>query len=215
MREFSPPGSRGMIRSLQIDGLALERGGRRLFSGLSLEMSAGEAVALTGANGSGKTSLLRAIAGFLRPAAGTIGFAGAEDRLDAEEARRHGLHLVGHQDGLKLNRPALKELEFQCRWTGAGPGAAARALEVVGLSRVANLDVRLLSAGQKRRLSLARLVASARPLWLLDEPFAPLDAASRELFGRLMGGHLASGGLVLAAVHDPLPIPARALEIAA
>jgi heme exporter protein A len=204
-----------LIAGLNIEGLALERGGRRLFSGLSLALAAGEAVALTGANGSGKTSLLRAIAGFLRPAEGEIRFDGATGGLDAGEARRGGLHLVGHHDGLKLNRPALEELEFQARWTGADPGAARNALEVVGLSRAAGLDVRLMSAGQKRRLALARLVASPRPLWLLDEPFAPLDAASRELFGRLMTTHLATGGLVLAAVHDPLPIPARGLEIGA
>jgi heme exporter protein A len=152
------------------------------------------------------------VAGFLRPTMGEIAFEGADD---AEEARRSGLHMVGHQDGLKLNRPALKELEFQARWTGAKPGAAAEALATVGLSRIANLDVRLLSAGQRRRLALARLIASPRPLWLLDEPFAPLDAASRELFGRIMADHLKTGGLVLAAVHDPLPIPARSAEIPA
>lgn len=202
-----------MIAGLHIESLALERGGRRLFSGLSLEMGAGEAVALTGANGSGKTSLLRAIAGFLHPSDGVIRFSGPAGALDAAEARAAGLHLIGHHDGLKLNRPALQELEFQAQWTGAGPHAARQALEVVSLSRVANLDVRLLSAGQKRRLALARLIASPRPLWLLDEPFAPLDAAARELFGRLMGEHLAVGGLVLAAVHDPLPIPARPLEV--
>jgi heme exporter protein A len=199
-----------MIAGLDIEGLAVERGGRRLFSGLSLAMAAGEAVALTGANGSGKTSLLRAIAGFLHPVEGEIRFDGA---ADAEEARRTGLHLIGHHDGLKLNRPALSELDFQARWTGAAGGAARNALETVGLTRVADLDVRLLSAGQKRRLALARLIASPRPLWLLDEPFAPLDAASRELFGRLMAAHLVTGGMVLAAVHDPLPIPARGLEI--
>lgn len=199
-----------MITALHIERLALERGGRRLFSNLSLAMAAGEAVTLTGANGSGKTSLLRAIAGFLRPVEGDIGFAGA---ADAEEARRIGLHLVGHHDGLKLNRPALSELEFQAHWTGAAPGAARAALETVGLTRVAALDVRLLSAGQKRRLALARLIASPRSLWLLDEPFAPLDATSRHLFGCLMIEHLAAGGMVLAAVHDPLPIPTRVLEI--
>src|SRR4051794_12410478 len=129
-----------MIRGLHIKELALERGGRRLFSGFSLSVRPGEAVALTGPNGSGKTSLLRAIAGFLRPADGEIAFDGP---ADAEEARRSGLHLVGHQDGLKLNRPALQELEFQARWTGAEPGAAARALEAVGLTRIAGLDVRL------------------------------------------------------------------------
>jgi heme exporter protein A len=201
-----------MITALHISDLALERGGRQLFAGLSLRLGAGEAVALVGPNGSGKTSLLRAVAGFLRPTRGEIGFEGP---ADAEEARRAGLHLVGHQDGLKLNRPALKELEFQARWTGAEPGAAARALEAVGLTRIAGLDVRLLSAGQKRRLALARLIASPRPLWLLDEPFAPLDTASRALFGAILADHLKGGGLVLAAVHDPLPIPARTAEIPA
>lgn len=201
-----------MILALNISDLALERGGRRLFSGFSLSLKAGEATALTGPNGSGKTSLLRAVAGFLRPVQGEIAFEGA---ADADEARRAGLHMVGHQDGLKLNRPALQELEFQARWTGAEPGAAARALEAVGLSRIAGLDVRLLSAGQRRRLALARLIASPRPLWLLDEPFAPLDTGSREMFGRVLADHLKGGGLVLAAVHDPLPIPARAAEIPA
>jgi heme exporter protein A len=104
---------------------------------------------------------------------------------------------------------------FQALWTGADEASALGALEALELMGVADLEVRMLSAGQRRRLALARLLASPRPLWLLDEPLAPLDARRRARFGEIMAGHLASGGLILAAVHDPLPIPARALEIGA
>jgi heme exporter protein A len=202
-----------MISRLGVRDLAIERGERRLFAGLSLDVAAGEAVALTGANGAGKTSLLRAIAGFIRPVAGEIGFAGPEGPLHPDEARRGDLHLVGHQDGLKSGRLAREELLFQACWTGASEAAALAAAERLGLARVLRLAVRHLSAGQRRRLALARLIASPRALWLLDEPLAPLDAQHRALFGELMAAHLASGGLVLAAVHDPLPIAARTIEI--
>ena len=195
------------------------RGGRLLFEGLGFRMQAGEAVALTGANGSGKTSLLRAIAGLIRPAAGRVRFVGSDGRpdgtLEQEEARGRGLHLLGHHDGLKTTRTAWEELLFQVRWTGGGESSARAALEAMELERVAGLEVRMLSAGQRRRLALARLVGSPRPLWLLDEPLAPLDAARRARFGELMAAHVARGGLVLAAVHDPLPVPTRALELSA
>ena len=104
---------------------------------------------------------------------------------------------------------------FQALWTGASEAAALAAAETLGLTRLLGLAVRHLSAGQRRRLALARLIASPRPLWLLDEPFAPLDAQHRALFGHLMAAHLAGGGLVLAAVHDPLPIAARSVELGA
>ncbi|HEX3919412.1 MAG TPA: heme ABC exporter ATP-binding protein CcmA [Caulobacteraceae bacterium] len=201
-----------MIAGLSIEGLALSRGERRLFSDFSLRVAAGEAVALTGANGAGKTSLLRAIAGFIAPSAGDISFVGVDE---SDEARRTGLHLVGHLDGLKSARSARDELVFQARWTGASQAAALAAAETLGLTRLLGLAVRHLSAGQRRRLALARLIASPRALWLLDEPFAPLDAAHRALFGELMAAHLAGGGLVLAAVHDPLPIAARGVELGA
>jgi heme exporter protein A len=203
-----------MIDSLTIANLALQRGDRVLFWGLSLAAEAGQAVALTGANGAGKTSLLRAIAGFIRPLEGTIAFAGGGGALEAEDARRTATHLIGHQDGLKTARSAREELMFQVRWTGGTDAAALSAAEALGLTRLLDLEVRKLSAGQKRRLALARLIASPRPLWLLDEPMAPLDAAHRALFGEVMSTHLAGGGLILAAVHDPLPIETRILEIA-
>jgi heme exporter protein A len=202
-----------MIDRVVIDNLAVERGGRRLFEGLGTRLAAGEAVALTGANGAGKTSLLRAVAGLIRPAEGAIRFEHGGRAVEAEEARTGALHLIGHLDGLKSTRTAGEELAFWAAWTGAGPEALEAAVETFALDPLLELEVRKLSAGQRRRLALARLIASPRPLWLLDEPLAPLDADRRALFGRLMGEHLARGGMVLAAVHDPLPGTARELRI--
>jgi heme exporter protein A len=204
-----------MIAGLSVEGLAVSRGDRRLFEGFDLRLAAGEAVALTGPNGAGKTSLLRAIAGFIRPDAGQIAFRTDAGALEAEDARRGGIHLLGHQDGLKSGRTARDELLFQVGWTGGDVASALAAAETLGLRRLLDLAVRHLSAGQRRRLALARLIASPRPLWLLDEPLAPLDAEHRALFGELMATHVAGGGLVLAAVHDPLPIAARTVELAA
>jgi heme exporter protein A len=206
-------GDRGphVIQALELHGLAVRRGGRLLFSGVELTLSAGEACALTGANGAGKTSLLRAVAGLVGVDAGEITFGGA----DPGEARASDLHLVGHQDGLKPARTAREELAFWSRWSGgdaAGADGAAAALE---LGPLLDLEVRRLSAGQRRRLALARLLAAPRPLWLLDEPLSPLDAGWRTRFGAMMQTHLAGGGLILAAVHDPLPIPSRSLELSA
>jgi heme exporter protein A len=204
-----------MITALRIDDLALGRGERVLFRHFTLAVTAGEAVALVGANGAGKTSLLRAVAGFIQPINGSLTFEGARGVLPADDARRGGCLLVGHQDGLKVGRRAREELLFQARWHGGDAPGALAAAERLGLTRLLDLEVRVLSAGQRRRLALARLIASPRSLWLLDEPLAPLDSASRALLGTLMDEHLASGGLVLAAVHDPLPIPARAIEVGA
>ena len=200
-----------MITRLSIEALALQRGERPLFEGLSLELARGEAVALTGVNGAGKTSLLRAVAGLLRPAAGAVRFWADATELEAETARTAGLHLLGHHDGLKPGRTAREELGFWARWLGGGDtGAAVEALELAPLLA---LEVRKLSAGQRRRLALARLLAAPRPLWLLDEPLAPLDAARRIRFGSLMAAHLAGGGMILAAVHDPLPLPTRSFAV--
>lgn len=204
-----------MIGALKVEDLAIVRGDRLLFEGLSFGLQAGQAMSLTGKNGAGKTSLLRAIAGFLRPQAGTIAFLGPAGGLDAEEARSGGLHMAGHQDGLKPNRLAGAEFDFQARWTGADAAGMARARDVLDLDVILDLEVRKLSAGQRRRLSLGRLIASPRPLWLLDEPLAPLDSGHRAGFGRLMAEHVAKGGMILAAVHDPLPIPTLNLELGA
>jgi heme exporter protein A len=202
----------GLISAVRLEALAIERGGRVLFRDLTMTLGAGEAVAVIGANGSGKTSLLRAVAGLLRPLAGEVVFEGGGSAADA---RRASCHLLGHQDGVKGARTALEELLFQCRWCGASEAAAAAAAERLGLSRQLGLETRRLSAGQKRRLALARLVAAPRSLWLLDEPLAPVDLAGRALVGEIMAAHILGGGLILAAVHDPLPIPARTLALGA
>jgi heme exporter protein A len=204
-----------MITALAISNLALSRGDRPLFDGFNLAIAAGEAVALTGANGAGKTSLLRAIAGFIRPDAGEIAFSGPAGVLDPDEARGTGLHLLGHLDGLKSGRTAFEELRFQAQWTGASDAAVEAACAALDLGRLRALEVRKLSAGQRRRVALARLVASPRALWLLDEPLTPLDTTWRARFGEIMAAHVAGGGIIIAAVHDPLPITARPIEVGA
>lgn len=202
-----------MLTRLEIEALGLSRGERRLFSGLSFALSAGEAAALTGANGAGKTSLLRAVAGFIRPDAGKIAFHGADGEMEAETTRRAALHLLGHHEGLKPQRTARQELGFQVEWLGGSVTAMNAAVERLKLAPLLDLETRRLSAGQRRRMSLARLVAAPRALWLLDEPLAPLDEAWRGAAAELMAEHLAGGGMILAAVHDPLPVAARSLDL--
>jgi heme exporter protein A len=201
------------LTRLEIAGLAVQRGERRLFEGFDLALGAGEAVALTGANGAGKTSLLRAVAGLLRPLAGAVSFHGPDGPLEPEDARAGLVHLMGHHDGLKSTRTAGEELAFWTAWSGGRD--ADKAVDLLDLGPLLGLEVRRLSAGQRRRLALARLVAAPRPLWLLDEPLAPLDAARRALVGELMARHLEDGGLILAAVHDPLPVAAREARVGA
>jgi heme exporter protein A len=203
-----------MIHNVAISGLCLTRGERILFTGLDVVLNAGECVALTGANGAGKTSLLRAVAGLIRPEAGEIQFRdGDRNLLDAGEARGRQIHLVGHLDGLKGARTAREELMFQSDWLGHTQDGFDDAVEAFGLQSLLDLEVRKLSAGQRRRLALGRLVGSPRALWLLDEPLGPLDARWREAFSRVMQRHLDADGLILAAVHDPLPIESRPLDL--
>ena len=194
---------------LSVSGLTISRGERVLIRDLTFGVGSGEVVALTGANGAGKTSLLRALAGFLRPDTGTIAYEGA----DLHEARRQHLHWQGPLDGLKSARRAGDELAFQARYAGADADGIAAAIDLLALTPLLDLEVRQLSAGQKRRLALARLIAAPRPLWLLDEPLSPLDARWRAVMGTLIQAHVDKGGAVIAAVHDPLPVPARTLDL--
>jgi heme exporter protein A len=190
-------------------GVRCVRGGREVFSGLDFEASAGEALAVTGPNGSGKTSLLRLIAGLLTIADGAIGLEGGAPELTlAEQA-----HYLGHRDALK---PALSVLENLAFWRDFLDGEAFDAgasLAAVGLGHAAHLPAAYLSAGQRRRLSLARLLAVRRPIWLLDEPANALDTAGQGLFVELMSDHLSRGGLIVAATHAPLGLAARELRI--
>lgn len=190
-------------------GVRCVRGGREVFSGLDFDASAGEALAVTGSNGSGKTSLLRLIAGLLTMAGGSIGLEGGEAELTLPEQA----HYLGHRDALK---PALSVMENLAFWRGFLGGEASDvglSLATVGLDHAVHLPAAYLSAGQRRRLSIARLLAVRRPVWLLDEPTNALDAAGQTMFAALMGDHLSRGGLIVAATHAPLGIAARELRI--
>jgi heme exporter protein A len=202
-----------VIASVSVEGLAIARGGRALFRDLAFEATAGEAVALVGANGAGKTSLLRALAGFLQPQAGEVRFRNAAGELLEPEDARDGLHWLGWQDGFKPTRTLKDEIVFQSAWCGRTREEGLTAAERLGLAPLLDLETRRLSAGQRRRAALVRLLASPRPVWLLDEPLAPLDAERRHALGVLMADHLAAGGLIVAAVHDPLPVPARMVRV--
>jgi heme exporter protein A len=181
--------------------LACVRGGREVFSGLDFTVATGEALVLTGRNGAGKTTLLRLIAGLLMPVAGTILVADGDDELTlAEQA-----HYLGHRDALKPSLTVSENLDFWAAYLGAGgAGARSEALAAAGLADLAHLPAGYLSAGQRRRLSVARLLAAPRPIWLLDEPTAALDVAAQARLAELMRSHLAAGGLIIAATHGPL-----------
>jgi heme exporter protein A len=201
-----------MISVLTVEKLACARGERRLFDSLSFELRAGQALAVEGANGAGKTSLLRMVAGFLAPVSGTIGL--TEDGKDITDAEERGRRIgwLGHQDALKWPLTVAEQLCFFARLYRSDADQAA-ILDQVGLTRQRELPCRYLSAGQKRRLALARLVVSARPLWLLDEPFAALDTAGKASVARLMLEHCGAGGMVLAATHEPLGLSNRSIKL--
>src|SRR5450432_2028653 len=198
-------------------GVRCVRGGREIFSGLDFEASSGEALAVTGPNGAGKTSLLRLVAGLLTVAGGSIDLEGGEPELTLPEQA----HYLGHRDALKPALSVSENLTFWRDFMGGAPSDAKASLEqslkqslaAVGLDHAIALPAAYLSAGQRRRLSIARLLVVRRPLWLLDEPTNALDAAGQTMFAGLMSDHLARGGLIVAATHAPLGIAAGELRI--
>ena len=185
------------------------RGGREVFSGLDFAAAAGEALAVTGRNGSGKTSLLRLIAGLLVPAGGSIALEGGGPEFTLPEQA----HYLGHRDALKPALSVAENLAFWRDFLGGEQADPAGALKQVGIDHAADLPAAFLSAGQRRRLSLARLLAVRRPVWLLDEPTTALDAAGQAMFVGLMRDHLARGGLIVAATHAALGVEARELRM--
>jgi len=194
---------------LTAQGLKCVRGGRDIFSGLDFAVTAGQALAVTGINGAGKSSLLRLMAGLLPAAGGAITLEGGEAELTlAEQA-----HYLGHRDALKPSLTVLENLDFWRGFLGGEAIDGPASLKAVGLGHAVHLPAAFLSAGQRRRLSIARLIAVNRPVWLLDEPTSALDTSGQAMVAALMSAHLRSGGIILAATHGPLGVPAQELRI--
>ena len=189
--------------------LSIDRGGRRVVENLSFVVSQGQAMVLTGPNGAGKTTLLRALAGFLPLAEGTFRLAGAAPDVEPDVEIAEQCHFVGHRDGVKAALSVLENLRFTSRYLGDGSGLDA-ALDRLELTALADVPAAYLSAGQRRRLGLARLMLAKRPLWLLDEPTVSLDAASVETLAGIVQDHLAGGGIAVVATHIPLGLPKTA-----
>lgn len=199
------PGANSLI--LEAENLAVARGLRVLFEGVSLRLSGGEILELRGPNGSGKSTLLRILADLTRPMAGKVTMT-----QGGEEAPRHYL---GHADAIKPTETAIQQARFWARFFGRDVAAADAAVERIGLASRRDVPGRGLSAGQRRRLALTRLLIDPRPVWLLDEPVASLDADGRKLVERLVAEHCASGGVVIAAMHGEGFAGAKHFDISA
>ncbi|MDP3897515.1 MAG: heme ABC exporter ATP-binding protein CcmA [Mesorhizobium sp.] len=186
---------------LTADNLGGERGGEPVFDGVSFALAAGDSLVITGQNGSGKSTLLRVVAGLLPVAAGTVRLNdGGEDFPDVASA----CHYLGHQNAMKPALTVAENLDFRRDFLGHPLMTTEAALDAVGLDSVGALPFGYLSTGQRRRIALAGLLVSFRPVWLLDEPSAGLDLASERRLTALMQGHLAEGGMLIAATHLPL-----------
>lgn len=200
---------------VSVRGLAVARGGEIVTEDVSFELRPGAAVVLRGANGAGKTSVLRAIAGFAHVAAGCITFRDDAREIDPADVRAEQIALIGHRNGVKPALSAHENLVFEAAFHGGGT-APDQALEAVGLVGLGGVPAGILSAGQQRRLALARLVLTKRALWLLDEPTAALDAAGMAMLAALIADHRAHGGGVVLSGHDAFaPEGADLVRIAA
>ncbi len=207
-----------MVQPLKLilENVSVARGTRTIIADLSLTVAAGEAVLLTGPNGAGKTTLIRALAGLLAPSAGRISVDGG-----GEEDLAQQCHYVGHLNGLKASLTVAENLQFWADYLPGHPSAGSvgrvhNALARLNIDALADIPTAYLSAGQKRRAGLARVLMAQRPLWLLDEPTGSLDAASADIVCQLVDAHTANGGMAVIATHLPLAIKApRTLQLGA
>ncbi len=200
---------------LQANGLDCERGGRVLFRGLSLDLKAGELLRIAGANGRGKTSLLRILCGLLLPAGGEVRWKGEPIQSLREEYSRQ-LVYVGHAPAVKDELTGAENLSIACRLAGTPVSEEKARTALEALSVPWNVLVKKLSQGQRRRVALARLVLGAEvPLWLLDEPFAALDVAAVALMEKLIGEHAARGGMVAFTTHQEVHLQSKTLDLGA
>jgi heme exporter protein A len=202
----------GALASLDVENLSCVRRQRLLFRDLSFRARAGEVLCIEGANGAGKTSLLRLIAGFLAPAVGTIRLRMNGVEISDGEERGKFVGFLGHADAVKPQMTVGETLRFFARLYGRHDDIAP-ALDAMGLARLRDFPGQYLSAGQKKRLALARLQLSGRPLWLLDEPLAALDAAGKAVAAGLLAAHCAAGGVAIAATHEPLGLACERLVL--
>jgi heme exporter protein A len=200
------------LRTLEAENLELARGGRLLQSDLNFHAVAGEILAIGGRNGIGKTSLLRAIAGLLEPRSGTIRLDVDGQSITSAEERGQFVGWIGQQDGLKSRLTPFQQLKFHLAFNRC-VGNVEDALARSGLGLARDLSAQYLSQGQRRRLAFARLILTARPLWLLDEPMSALDGEGRSFVRASIEGHCAAGGIVVAATHEPLGLSSLALEL--
>ncbi|MEI9932041.1 MAG: heme ABC exporter ATP-binding protein CcmA [Rhizomicrobium sp.] len=193
------------LKSVEGNVLTVIRGGRVLFRDLSFRAEMGRALCVEGANGVGKTSLLRVIAGLLEPAGGMISLQANSAVISEGDERGKLVGWLGHHDAVKPQMTIRETLAFFARLY-RNESNVGEAMESVGLTRLADLPGQYLSAGQKKRVALARLKLSGRPLWLLDEPLASLDTDGKKIAADLVSAHCASGGIAVVATHEPLGI---------
>ena len=198
--------------TIEVQGLACTRGDRLVFADVAFQLAKGGVLAVEGLNGAGKTSLLRVLAGFLEPSAGSVCFVSGRERVAEAEERAKLVGWLGHADAARSQLTPLELLhDFAALYCSAVDAHAA--LDRVGLAKLASLPCRYLSAGQKKRLALARLLVCNRVIWLLDEPLAALDSQGKALASSLIQGHCVTGGIAVVATHEPLNLESVGLRL--